>query len=236
MQNEFVAVDMPYMKFMTDYFSKIAYLDEKQKAALLELLGHKMGKPCGERTVEELIKDVPTAIVFDGICEDIDKCAVKYENMCAAVRENGKKGGRPKKKKPQPETAEDLSEEEKPLILSSSIENCVCSLLIQDYDEGSPIHKLKNKMQAAVSVAYAAAYMSICEDFGYDIIFEIDNKNALDIIAELRDITLKAFDGNAPCMQTVFEQAREYAKTVMEVSKDNLLAACNNYDERSETA
>lgn len=186
----------------------------------------------------ESVESVPAKMIVSHLMPNFDRALKDYFTKSA----NGKKGGAPKgnqnarkKKKPQPEPAEDLSEDEKPLILSSDIENCVCSLLIQDYDEDSPIHKLKNKAQAIVAVGHAAAYMSVCENSDYDIIFEVDNKNALDIIAELRDSDREAFNGDETSMQKAFEQARDYAKKVMRVSKDNLLSACKEYEDKNKT-
>lgn len=244
MQKELIPVDMPYMKFMTGYFSKIAYLDEKQKAALLELIGHKMGKPCGERSVEELMKDVPTAIIFESICEDIDKCAAAYSNKCETNRENGKKGGRPKKKKPQPEpeeVAEDLTDEaepvtdpdpepdrepepDEPLVIDSFIEWRIARMFTELYRKPNNFADFHGEQLAEL-----LAYMAISGIFAQ----WLKQVNELDTLDAVRDLSKREFDADSSGKdyEAEFMSAKEAALNIIQYSIGSTLAAIEEYNE-----
>lgn len=251
MQKELIPVEMPYMKFMTGYFSKIAYLDEKQKAALLELIGHKMGEPCGKRTVEELLEDVPTKIVFEIICEDIDKCAAAYSNKCETNRENGKKGGRPKKKRPEPElepeeVTEDLTDEAEP---------------VPDPDP-EPDREPEPKTFAILKPIERRAAEIVLHENDFDFLDRFDTKqlDELFTFAVLSEYSPGELAAAAQEADSVLNAAREKAESLYksrneekwfipdfafildkldelrQLPAEELETACQKYDERTETA
>ena len=228
MPKEFKVTKMPYMKFLSKYFRMAANLDEKQEAALFELLAHKMGEPCGKRTVEELLEDVPTKIVFDIICEDIDQSSTKYENMCAAVRENGKKGGRPKKKRP--ESDEDNTSK---LCITNETELNIC-VILYDAGDSSPFRKLKQKDKVVQLVSYAAIYLTITDNLDYDFIYDCTEKSYSDFIDEMRKMALEAFGGSQAKLERAFETARDYTNLAIEFERQKLKSALDEYNERTE--
>lgn len=245
MNEEFAVVDMPYMKFMKYYFRLAAHLDEQQKAALFELLGHKMGEPCGKRFAKELLEDVPTAIVFEIICGDVDKSSAKYENMCAAVRENGKKGGRPKKKRPEPEpeeVAEDLTDEaepvpdpdtepdrepepDEPLVIDSYIEWCIARMFTELYRKPNNFADFHGEQLAEL-----LAYMAISGIFAK----WLKQVNELDTLDAVRELSKREFDADLSSKdyEEKFISAKEAALNIIQYSIGSTLAAIEEYNER----
>lgn len=240
MPKEFKVTKMPYMKFLSKYFRMAANLDEKQEAALFELLAHKMGEPCGKRTVEELLEDVPTKIVFDIICDDIDQCSEAYSNTCVTNRENGKKGGAPKgnqnarkKKRPEPDVEEP---NESKLSITNNTESGICIILYDDHAYGDSLKKLKNKEKIADLIGYAAIYLDICDNCDYEFIYDCTEKSYSDFIDEMRKMALEAFGGNDAEFTKAFTNARDYAKLAMKCDRLKLGAAIEEYNERTKHA
>ena len=109
-----------YFKHYDEFYGIIKPLSEVQLGMLTEALAIYRGFQLNERTLEELLSDPAVQIAFNAYKISIDKGDRAYENKCAANRENGKKGGRPKKKRPEPElepeeVAEDLTDEVEPV-------------------------------------------------------------------------------------------------------------------------
>ena len=254
MPKEFKVTKMPYMKFLSKYFRMAANLDEKQEAALFELLAHKMGEPCGKRTVEELLEDVPTKIVFDIICDDIDQCSEAYSNTCVTNRENGKKGGAPKgnqnarkKKRPEPEqepeeVAEDLTDEaepvpdpdsepdrepepDEPLVIDSFIEWRIARMFTELYRKPNNFADFHGEQLAEL-----LAYMAISGIFAQ----WLEQVNELDTLDAVRDLSKREFDADSSGKdyEAEFMSAKEAALNIIQYSMGSTLAAIEEYNER----
>ena len=67
--------------------------------------------------------DNMTKIVFTVIRQDLDRNAEKYEEMCKKMRENGKKGGRPRKIDSEIEEGEAINENQNNFEIEKEVEN-----------------------------------------------------------------------------------------------------------------
>ena len=222
-----------YFKHYDEFYGIIKPLSELQLGMLTEAIAIYRGFPLNKKTMAELISDPAVQIAFNAYKVSIDKGDRAYENKCEANRENGKKGGRPKKKRPEQDVEEP---NESKLSITNSTESGICTILYDDQAYGDSLKKLKSKEKVADLIGYAAIYLGICDNCDYEFIYDCTEKSYSDFIDEMRKMALEAFGGNDAEFTKAFTNARDYAKQAMKCDRLKLGAAIEEYNERTEPA
>lgn len=240
-----------YFKHYDEFYGIIKPLSEVQLGMLTEALAIYRGFQLNERTLEELLSDPAVQIAFNAYKISIDKGDRAYENKCAANRENGKKGGRPKKKRPEPELepeedAEDLTEEaepvpdpdpepdrepdrepepDEPLVIDSFIEWRIAKMFTELYRKPNNFADFHGEQLAEL-----LAYMAISGIFAQ----WLKQVNELDTLDAVRDLSKREFDADSSGKdyEAEFMSAKEAALNIIQYSMGSTLAAIEEYNER----
>lgn len=117
----FMSVEKKGFIIYHDVRKQVSMLTDEQRGRLFTAL-----LDYSEYGTEDASLDFATALVFAGFQADIDRDAHSYADKCEINRENGKKGGRPRKNtvpeeedksecaEEKPNNPEDISKTEKP--------------------------------------------------------------------------------------------------------------------------
>ena len=230
-----------YFKHYDEFYGIIKPLSEVQLGMLTEALAIYRGFQLNERTLEELLSDPAVQIAFNAYKISIDKGDRAYENKCAANRENGKKGGRPKKKRPEPEeVAEDLTDEaepvpdpepdrepepDKPLVIDSFIEWRIARMFTELYRKPNNFADFHGEQLAEL-----LSYVSISGNFT-QWLEQVNELYTLDAVHELSKREFDA-DSSGKDYEAEFISAKEAALNIIQYSIDSTLAAIEEYNER----
>ena len=240
-----------YFKHYDEFYGIIKPLSEVQLGMLTEALAIYRGFQLNKRTLEELLSDPAVQIAFNAYKISIDKGDRAYENKCAANRENGKKGGRPKKKRPEPEldpeeVAEDLADEAEP---------------VPDPDQ-EPDREPEPKPFAILKPIERRAAEIVLHENDFDFLDRFDTKqlDELFTFAVLSEYSPGELAAAAQEADSVLNAAREKAESLYksrneekwfipdfafildklnelrQLPAEELETACQKFDERTETA